>query len=268
MGVAMAMAARTGRRRGRAGRPAQAQLELEGVAQFPVKKRGRGGKRVGAGRKRAPGVRPSVVHRVRARHDGRSPVLVTLRARGGLPSLRTQRVSAMLRGVLKRQRRRRYARIFQVVELSIQDNHLHLIVEATGVVETGRVDAPEALRAGISGLVIAFAKRLNRMLDRSGKVWGDRYDARDLASPTEVRNALVYVLRNVARHGAYLYGDGIVDPFSSAPRFTGFTRPSRPWFEDPDDTEPWPPASPWTWLLGYGWRLCGLIEPNEVRRRG
>ena len=200
-------------------------------------------------------------------HDGRSPVLVTLRARRGLPSLRSEMISRVLREVLRRQRTRRYAKVFQVVEFSIQDNHLHFIVEATGVVETGRVDAPEALRTGVSGLVISFARQLNKLLTRRGKVWGDRYDGRDLASPTEVRNALVYVMRNVARHGAYLYGDGIVDPLSSAPRFTGWARPARPWFT-PDDTEPWPDARPMTWVLGTGWRLCGLIDTNEARRRG
>ncbi len=90
-----------------------------------------GGKRANAGRKLAG--RGSVQHRARPVHNGRHPVHVTLRARSGLPSFRQQRVSAMLRAVLVDQRKRRYAKEFQVAELSIQDNHLHLIVEATGV---------------------------------------------------------------------------------------------------------------------------------------
>jgi hypothetical protein len=245
------------------------QLELAPVASFPLKRRGRGGKRAGAGRKRAPGVRPSVPHRARARHYGANPLLVTLRARAGLPSLRTQRVNAMLRGVLHRQRHRRYARAFQVVELSIQGDHLHLIVEATGIVETGMQDAPEALRSGVSGLAISFAKQLNKLLGRPrGKVWGDRFHSRELASPTEVRNALVYVFRNHARHGAYLFGDGNVDQLSSAPRFTRWTRPVLNLY---DDTPSWPPSRPRTWLLGIGWwtrTRQGPLDPNEARRRG
>lgn len=246
------------------------QLELDGVARFPLKRRGRGGKRAGAGRKRAPGVRPSVPHRPRLKHHGRHPVLVTLRARRGLPSLRAQLVSDMLREVLhgQRDRRRRYAKIFQVVEFTIQDDHLHFIVEATGVVATGMVDAPDALRSGVSGLVISFAKRLNKLLSRRGKVWGDRFHTRELGSPTEVRNALVYVFRNVARHGAELHGFGNVDQLSSAPRFTRWTAPV---FDLHGDAALWPQAPPKTWLLDRGWwtrTRQGLLDPNEVRRRG
>jgi putative transposase len=245
------------------------QLELDGIARFPLKRRGRGGRRAGAGRKRAPGVRESVPHRARPRHLGRHPVLVTLRAARGLPSLRAQRVSDMLREVLHGQRRgRRYSKVFQVVEFTIQDDHLHLIVEATGVVATGMVDAPDALRSGVSGLVIAFAKRLNKLLARRGKVWGDRFHTRELGSPTEVRNALVYVFRNVARHGAHLFGFGTVDQLSSAPRFTRWTAPV---LDVKGDAALWPQAPPKTWLLDRGWwtrTRQGLLDPNEVRRRG
>jgi len=227
---------------------------------------GWGGRRVGAGRKRVAGRRSSVEHRVRPVHKGRHPVHVTLRARGGLPSFRHQRVSDMFRRVLHDQRGRRYAASFQVVEFSIQANHLHLIVEATGIEETGGVDAKDALRAGVSGLAIAFARRLNRLLGRRGKVWGDRWHGRELASPREVRNALVYVFRNLARHGTTMIGDGLVDPLSSASRFRGWTSAVRPLIEP----GLWPHVPPRTWLLGEGWhsRGGGLINPREVRRKG
>ena len=196
-------------------------------------------------------------------------MLVTLRARPGLPSLRSERVNAMLREVLRRQRYRRYARSFQVVEFTIQDDHLHFIVEATGVVATGMKDAHDSLRAGVSGLVISFAKQLNKLLSRRrGKVWGDRFHSRELASPNEVRNALVYVFRNLARHGTYLHGDGNVDQLSSAPRFTGWRRPV---FTLHDDAAAWPEARPRTWLLNRGWwsrTRLGPLDPNEARRRG
>ncbi|MDB4936372.1 MAG: hypothetical protein JWP87_3344 [Labilithrix sp.] len=243
------------------------QLEILEVARFPLKRRGRGGKRAGAGRKRAPGTRPSVPHRSRPRHHGSKPVLVTLRALRGLPSLRKQRVNDMLRDVLRRQRDRRYARGFQVVEFTIQDDHLHFIVEATGIRETGMMDAPEALRSGVSGLVISFAKRLNKLLGRRGKVWGDRFHSRELGSPSEVRNALVYVFRNLARHGTAMFGDENVDQLSSAPRFTRFRRPVFSIYAD----APWPEAKPCTWLLGVGWwkkTRGGPLDPNEVRRMG
>lgn len=248
--------------------PKGKQLELDGVARFPLVRRGRGGKRAGAGRKRAAGTRPSVPHRKRHAHLGRNPVLVTLRAGRGLPSLRSEVVRTMLREVLRRQRARRYAEIFQVAELTIQDDHLHLIVEATGVIETGMQDAADALRSGVSGLVIAFAKQLNKLLRRRGKVWGDRFHSRELGSPTEVRNALVYVFRNVARHGKWIHGDGNVDQLSSAPRFARWTRAVVDVY---GDAATWPRSPPRTWLLGRGWwtkTRLGPLDPNEARRRG
>jgi hypothetical protein len=168
----------------------------------------------------------------------------------------------MLRNVLLRQQKRGYSRSFHVVELTIQEDHLHLIVEAVG-----KEGAHDALRAGVSGLKISFAKRLNRMLGRKGKVWGDRWHGRELGSPREVRNALVYVFRNLAKHGTRMYGDDSIDRLSSATRFTRWTRPLVWLFED--GKGPWPDASPRTWLLGTGWhRHHGLIDPRETRRMG
>jgi len=236
------------------------QLELDGIARFPVKRRGRGGARAGAGRKRAAGVRPSVPHRPRPKHFGRHPVLVTLRARRGLPSLRVELVNDMLRRVLLGQRKgRRYSKVFQVVEFTIQDDHLHLIVEATGVIATGMVDAPDALRSGVSGLVISFAKRLNKLLSRRGKVWGDRFHARELTSPSEVRRALVYLLSNHLKHG--VHDLGLIDPFSSGFWFEG-------WMQVLDrPPAPRPLEPPRTWLLDWGWhRGRDFIHLGEVAK--
>ena len=73
-------------------------------------------------------------------------------------------------------------RRFRVIEFSVQDDHLHLIVEADGEL---------ALRGGIRGLAIRVARAVNRTLDRRGPVWGDRYHARALTTPRAMRNALV-----------------------------------------------------------------------------
>jgi putative transposase len=235
------------------------QLEMRAVVDAPLK-RTWGGKRKGAGRKPATDRRRNVPHRVRELHKGRHPVHVTLRAKSGLPSLRHQLVSDMLRTILRNQRKRRYRNAFQVVEFSIQDNHLHLIVEAIG-----KEDAPDTLRSGVSGLAIAFAKRLNNMLRRRGKVWGDRWHGHELVTPREVRNVLVYVFRNLARHGTRMVGKGLVDPLSSASRFRHFTSAVEPIIEP----ESWPEAPPRTWLLGQGWRRhYRAIDPAEVQRTG
>ena len=249
--------------------PGPKQLDLAGVADAPIRplaRPARGGKRAGAGRKLAPGARRSVPHRPRAVHMGRYPVHVTLRARRGLPSLRSQMALAVLREVLARQTKRSYSQMFRVVEFSVQDNHVHLIVEAAGALEVRGPDATDALRRGVMGLKISFAKLLNRRLRRRGSVWGERWHGRELPTPREVKHALIYVFRNASRHGMRFAGDGFVDPYSSAGRFASWTRPVQSWsFDD----IPWPPVRATTWLLERGWREHhGPIEPNEVKRQG
>jgi putative transposase len=248
------------------GSAAGLQLELAAIAAFvagstkaPAAAAPRGGRRPGAGRKVTKGRRSNVPHRTRERHASSRPVHVTLRARGGLPSLRAERIVGMFSSVLRDQRKRRYASSFQVVEFTVQADHLHLIVESRGP------NAHRELRSGMSGLVIAFAKRLNMMLRRRGKVWSDRWHSRELGSPREVRNALVYVFRNVAKHGTTMVGQDVVDVISSAIRFTGWTAPLSFTF---DDGLRWPDTPPRTWLLESGWitRGGGRIDPREVKR--
>src|SRR5262249_10884764 len=53
---------------------------------------------------------------------------------------------------------------------------------------------------GMQGLTIRLARAINRALGRTGKVFADRYHARILKTPTEVRNAVEYVLQNHAKH--------------------------------------------------------------------
>lgn len=231
------------------------QLEMRAIVEAPLRPvvRTWGGRRAGAGRKPKPAKeRTFVAHHARPVHKKRHPAHVTLRARKGLPSFRQERVHQMLRRVLERQLRRRYGNDFQVVHYSVQSNHLHLIVEATD---------KRTMRSGVSGLVIAFAKRLNMILERlTGKVWGDRYHARELTTPREVRNALVYLLQNYKKHGFTVHGP-LVDHYSSALRFEGWSMPvvSRPGgIEDP-----WPPRKPRTWLLDEGWTRRGLVRPSE-----
>lgn len=256
------------------------QLELPVVTKAP---RSRSGRRKGAGRKRASSDgRPNVPHRTRPEHKGRFPVHVTMRARRDVPPLRTQLVRNLVRDVLKAQAKRSYASEFQVVHFSIQRDHLHLIVEALlpgGAADEARRDGAlgeqanrratqgrgnqerEALRRGISGLAISFARKLNRRLGRRGKVWADRHHRRDLESPTAVRNTIRYVLQNWLRHGMKTFGDGVVDPYSTALRFRGWADPHATILE----TEPWPDPAPRTWLLREGWtRAGGPLRTTDV----
>src|SRR6185436_14700651 len=99
---------------------------------------------------------------------------------------------------------------FRLVQFSVQTNHLHLICEA---------EDKRALSRGMQGLAIRIARRMNRLAERKGKLFADRYHASILKSPTQVRRALVYVLHNVAHHNPELTGG--IDVYSSAPYFAG-----------------------------------------------
>jgi hypothetical protein len=133
----------------------------------------------------------------------------------------------------------------------VQADHVHLIVEA---------ESKTALSSGMRGFAIRAARRLNRdgLRRRKGRVWGDRYHRHDLATPPEVRHALVYVLANGVKHGATAPGER--DPFSSAPWFDGYVNLSAA----PAEASPTRP--PDTWLLREGWTRVypGYIYPSEV----
>jgi hypothetical protein len=160
----------------------------------------------------------------------------------------------MLCRVLNKQRTRKYERDFHVAHFSVQGNHVHLIVEASD----------DALRTGVSGFVISFARRLNKLLERSGSVWSDRYHLHELRTPREVHHVLTYVFNNYKKHGIKVHGLpaelGFADYYSSAPSFREWTVPIVRF----EDTEPWPTATPRTWLLGHGWKVHGPIDPNRV----
>ena len=207
----------------------------------------RGGARPGAGRK-PTGEKAGVSHKERAALAARYPVHVTLRLSKGLPRLRNKRAYGVLRDAF-RKGSERFG--FRLCHYSVMGNHMHLIVEAKD---------RRALSRGMQGLVIRMARGLNRLWERSGKVFADRYHDRILRTPTEVRNALNYVLNNARRHALAL--KWAIDLFASAPWFDGW-RGRRPRLEIPVGLER-PTAAPHTWLLSTGWRKRGLILPTEV----
>lgn len=202
-----------------------------------------GGARRNAGPRPAPG-RTRVAHRRRVPHDTRCPAHVTLRVRNGLPSLRLSTTFSAVNVAMAAGS----TSTFRLVHFSVQRDHVHLLVEA---------DTPVALVRGMQGLAIRIAKAVNRLLGRRGKVWADRYHARILRTPREVRNAFVYVLQNFRRHGVVARG---LDPYSSARWFTGWRIPTR------QTVEPAPVAQARTWLARVGWSRLGLLSVDECPR--
>lgn len=206
-----------------------------------------GGRRANAGRKRRPGTRRPTPHRARPVHRAGHPVHVTMRTRPGVRSLRDPDVFPAVRSALSASSKLG----FRLIQFSVQVDHLHLMVEASD---------KRSLSLGLRGLAIRVARAVNRALGRPGRVWGDRYHARALATPKEVRHGLVYVLMNFRKHlrrpGAAL------DPCSSAAWFDGFRSPMRT--GPPPDC---PVAPSRTWLGSVGWRRHGLVDSGE-RPRG
>ena len=134
---------------------------------------------------------------------------------------------------------------FRIVHFSVQSNHVHLLCEA--------LDRSELARA-IQSLAVRIAKRLNRLWQRAGQLFADRYHDRILRTPREVRNALAYVLNNAVHHGVRL-AEGEPDPFSSGCWFEGWRGRVRA-IEHPPD----PLSRARTWLLSIGWSRHGPIE--------
>jgi hypothetical protein len=156
----------------------------------------------------------------------------------------------------------RNERCFRVVHFSVQWDHVHLVVEASD---------KRALSSGVASVAIRIARYVNELVRRRGRFWADRWHGRELASPRQVRSALVYVLANFRKHAKVELRAG-VDAFSSAARFAGWRV---------DSGRPLPRAgSPFhvamaphvvvseakTWLGSVGWRRAGLVGVGEAPR--
>jgi hypothetical protein len=208
---------------------------------------GWGGRRPGAGRK--PGPQPRAPHRRREGVTSRFPAHVTVKLLPGLPSLRSV--------PLVRALERSFAAAcdrgdFRLVQYTLQTTHAHLLVEATDV---------RALARGMMAVGARLARALNRTSGHRGRVLAERFHARVLRTPREVRNALAYVLLNARRHARRFWCGLHLDPASSGRWFDGWRR--QPLLDRPR-AGTIPVTQPRTWLMAIGWRRHGLIDPEEI----
>src|SRR3954468_24396820 len=107
-------------------------------------------------------------------------------------------------------------------------NHLHMLLEA---------DDGIALVRSCRGLSVRIAKRLNKLMGRTGRVLGDRYHTRVLRTPTEVKRAIHYIRDNYKKHYQPDAKYPFIDPCSS---------------DSPDLRIVLPTAK--AWLAKIGWR--------------
>src|SRR5690606_3636905 len=120
---------------------------------------------------------------------------------------------------------------------SIQWDHLHLILEPINEI---------VLTKAMRSLTVRLARALNRLWNRQGPIYSDRYHVHVLKCPTETRNALRYVLNNARKHCAHAAPGA--DPLSSGAAFR--------WWLDVDAAAARADPcveEPTFWLLEKGW---------------
>ncbi|AKU97764.1 hypothetical protein AKJ09_04428 [Labilithrix luteola] len=195
--------------------------------------------------------------------DKNHPVHVVLRAKSGIGSFRRQSVFEAIRKRIEAATRDG----FQIIHFIVQENHIHLIVEA--------MDRKRLWR-GVQHLASRLAWAINRLVRRHGSLWRGRYTRRDLTSLRQVRNALVYVLMNIRKHAvgekSQFLASISLDPYSSAAWFEGWDPRAGPMLGELWSTlirRDWherPVRAPRTWFARTGWKRHGLVHPNERPR--
>ena len=222
-----------------------------------------GGRRKGAGRKPA-GTRAGSGHKTRPEIDGTCALHVVLRVASEVGNVRRRSMYRAIRAATIAVAKRGWIRI---VHLSIQHNHLHLLVEA---------ESKRKLAQGMLGFKVSAARQVNRGLGRPrGRVFADRYHLVVITSPRQTRNALSYILNNWRRHGE----DGrsatdprtrgrvcdprargwMTDPYSSGRAFRGWRELDGHTMVTPDvpTCGALVVSEPRGWLLREGWRRGG-----------
>ena len=221
-----------------------------------------GGKRKGAGRKPV-GPRAGASHKKRPEVKADQALHVVLRVVAAVGGMRRRNIYKAIRAASITAARRGW---FRIVHISIQQTHVHLLVEAENKL---------ALARGMSGFQISAARNINTVLGgergqrRCGRVFVDRYHLVVITSPTQARHALSYVLNNWRKHRedcSPATRGWKLDWFSSAAMFPG-------WREHHDDKalcevhrdyEPLVVVPPGSWLLREGWERAGTISVREV----
>jgi REP element-mobilizing transposase RayT len=131
-----------------------------------------------------------------------------------------------------------------VNHFSIEPNHIHLLGEA---------DSNERLTRGILSLQGCIKWGLKRVFNFVGRVFQGRFHLHELKMPREVRNAILYVIFNHAKHCRM---PRFADAFSSAFSFDELRR----YVRSPGEPPRWQdelnrvlsPAK--SWLQRIGWK--------------
>jgi len=219
------------------------------------------GKRLGRPPKN--GRRAGSPHTVRPTLKASNPVHIVLRALAVIGSLRKRDIYQAIRWATITAAKHEG---FRIIHVSLQRNHVHMLVEAAN---------KQALSRGMQAFQISAAKMINAAISkkaverRRGTVFPDRYHQEIITTPRQARHALAYVLNNWRKHRedrGQLEKTWLVDPFSTGVLFSGWKELADryvmwKWRETYQPMIVWLPK---TWLLSEGWRRYGLIGCDEV----
>ena len=248
----------------------------------------RNGKRLPKRRHKKPGRKPKgpragSPHTVRPELTGREPLHIVLRVVDAVGSLRRRHTYRALRAatiaVALRELHDLTVGAFRIVHISIQRNHVHMLVEAGN---------KTALSRGMQSFQISAAKHLNRAVGvknvqlatrearraamakrRRGTVFPDRFHQEIIKTPKQARHTLAYVINNWRKHKedrGELSRGWKVDPFSTGVQFGGWKERENEttYMRYRDTYDPLIVYLPKTWLLRVGWRRHGLVSFTEV----
>ena len=229
----------------------------------------RNGKKLGRPPK---GKRAGSPHKERPELKAWWPVHVVLRVHADIENMRKRHLYQALReatiAVALRELSFGTDDAFRIVHISIQHNHVHMLVEAAN---------KTALSRGMQSFQISAAKHINRMYSehaglerrRRGTVFPDRFHQEIIKTPRQARRALSYVLNNWRKHREdrpRWTRTWKVDPFSTGALFSGWKEraDANTLFRWPTTYEPLVVYVPQTWLLRTGWQKHGAISFHEV----
>ena len=144
-----------------------------------------------------------VPHRRRPRVS-HEPLHVTLHLIDRLPNLRNHREHRLIVGAIRKCQERFGCRVFGYCVLS---NHLHVLIEAVN---------ESTLAQAMKGLEVRIARGLNKLWQRKGSIFRERFHGRVLKTLKDIHRAVRYVIQNGRKHGVPMPKDQ-PDPCSSGP---------------------------------------------------
>lgn len=205
-----------------------------------------GGRRKGAGR---PNLSKAVSHMKRETVTSKTPVMITLKLKPELKSLRCGSMHKQLKKSLAGAKKVGLG----VSHYTLENNHLHIFAEAND---------NEVLARGMMSFGSSFGKGIRKFNGGSGSVFLGRYYVSVLKNPTQTKNALAYVLLNRTKHQGFTPN---LDDYSSNEYFREWDKllgrrvgPILQGFDGVRAELPNYLSPPRSWLAREGWKRASI----------